>query len=97
MKHLVIYSQPAWHEDAIIVGNEEGLLALKTAIENALLLGSSKDEIMLPMDGEGYSLKVVLTDEITIFRLPVPYYEDIAKEQDVICLNNLHKLLRSIK
>ncbi|WP_226528561.1 hypothetical protein [Metabacillus niabensis] len=49
---LHIYAQDAWHQEAYIVGNKEGLLELRNAIDEAL---KSKEAVahVFPTDGEG--------------------------------------------
>ncbi|MCM3442684.1 hypothetical protein AB3Z07_02765 [Metabacillus halosaccharovorans] len=59
---LHIYAQDAWHQEAYIVGNKEGLLELRNAIDEAL---KSKEAVanVFPTDGEGYDAYVLLVDE----------------------------------
>lgn len=54
-----IYPQVAWHDDVYIIANEEGLLALQTAIDKALKKGKSVARVFTA-DGEGYGVKVLL-------------------------------------
>ena len=74
---LHIYGQGAWHDDAIIAGTEESLLALKTAIDNALHSEATQVDFFCN-DGEGYSLRVVKVSHDNIDNLPVPYVVDYA-------------------
>ncbi len=69
-KVLHIYAQAWEHMDAHIIGNTEGLMALKAAIEKALIddKGISAtpseweyDEVMVS-DGEGYQVFVMRRD-----------------------------------
>lgn len=61
---LHIHAQPAQHDEAYIVGNRAGLLALRDAIDQALLTGevttsSSPDgHQVMTADGEGYTVTV---------------------------------------
>ena len=69
MRILNIYGQEYWHCDALIVGNKEGLEALKQTIDEALRViskkASTKDdkEPFFASDGEGYEVIVELHDE----------------------------------
>ena len=71
-----IYAQYAPHSDAIILSNEEGLVALRKAIDIAI---SSKGTyspkvFVFCNDGEGYSIKIgCIEDEKTLDSIPVPY------------------------
>ena len=68
MKILNIYGQYSWHTEARIIGNYEGLSALKMAIERALKIGKSTTEddvvgddgstTLFCSDGEGYEVIV---------------------------------------
>ena len=63
MKILNIYGQEAWHTDARIVGNREGLTELRDTINNALMGKGGKAktlqrEPLFASDGEGYSVLV---------------------------------------
>lgn len=57
-----IFPQPFYHQDAMIVGNKLGLLALKEAIEHALEEGKAEC-ILMPSDEENYICHVALNDE----------------------------------
>lgn len=54
-----VYPQAAWHDDVYIIANEEGLLALRTAIDRALKKGKGVAQVSVA-DGEGYGVKVLL-------------------------------------
>lgn len=61
MKILNIYGQEAWHTEARIVGNEEGLLELRATIDRAIAEGkaiSSDHDTLFASDGEGYEVIV---------------------------------------
>jgi hypothetical protein len=64
---LNIYGQESWHTDARIVGDREGLEALKQVIQDALDTAGKGDgsattpdepEPLFASDGEGYQLTV---------------------------------------
>ncbi len=68
-KVLHIYAQAWEHMDAYIIGNTEGLLALKAAIEQALAASNGvcstpfeHGEVMVA-DGEGYQVFVMRRDQ----------------------------------
>ena len=75
MKILNIYGQYYWHTEARIMGNREGLLELKTAIERALLkegkafttsdniLDNNGDTALFASDGEGYEVIVEMHND----------------------------------
>ena len=61
MKILNIYGQYYWHTEARIVGNQEGLLELRDAIDKAIKTSkscTSNDEPLFASDGEGYEIIV---------------------------------------
>jgi hypothetical protein len=61
MSVLHIYAQQAPHDEAFIVGNREGLLALRRAIDAALKNGQSKESAFVS-DGEGFDVHVILQE-----------------------------------
>jgi hypothetical protein len=66
MKILNIYGQEAWHDDARIVGNREGLEALRAVIADALSQGAATSQSVDPIfasDGEGYEVIVELHND----------------------------------
>ena len=82
---LHIYGQQQWHDDVYIIANRDGLLSLKTAIENALHSSNRSQAELYVTDGEGYKIKVVLGDDdwLSPFwdNLALPYTEEIASEK----------------
>lgn len=58
---LHIFAQFCEHDEARIIGNRAGLVALKAAIEQALADGKGEAEIMAD-DGEGYGCIVQMTN-----------------------------------
>jgi hypothetical protein len=86
VKLIHIYGQSAWHDDAVILGNREGLIALAKAIQEALETNEAKAEFeAMVSDGEGYSIKIILNDspwESEFWeKAAVPYTADYAKER----------------
>jgi len=57
-----IFPQENNHQEAVVLGNKEGLLLLKKWIEEALVSGGSGGVVM-PNDRETYHLEVVCNDE----------------------------------
>lgn len=54
---LKVYPSKFWHDDIVIIGNEEGLLKLKKAIETALS-GESGAEVVQETDQCEYAIHV---------------------------------------
>ena len=77
-KYLHIFSQPWWHTDAYIVGDRHALEQLKMQIGYLLDEDDSKQHSAnyYCKDGEGYSLIVILEDNMN--SVPVPYTDDVA-------------------
>jgi len=69
MKILNIYGQEEWHTEARIIGNSEGLQALKQTINDALRVISNKattaeeNNPLFASDGEGYEVIVECNDD----------------------------------
>lgn len=80
---LQLYTQPAWHEDAWIVGNRPGLEALVQAIQNALSSGEGAAEVFAA-DGEGFTLRVRLDNapmsSPSWMKRAMPYTDESARE-----------------
>ncbi|AMQ07130.1 hypothetical protein [Sporosarcina psychrophila] len=72
---MQVYAQHAHHLESIIVGNREGLIELRNAIDQALDKGTGKGNLF-PSDDEGYELYVSLIpdEEHKVFSLlELPY------------------------
>lgn len=81
--YLHIYSQQRWHDDAYIVGNTEGLIALRDAITRALGEERKGGLSAFVNDGEGFYGAVVRVDDKSekFDLLAVPYVgEEYAQE-----------------
>lgn len=67
MKILNIYGQAFYHQEARIVGNKEGLLVLRDAIDEAIKTSkartSNDDAPLFASDGEGYAVIVECHDD----------------------------------
>ena len=74
---LAIYAQPAWHDDAIILGDREGLAALRAAIDAALATGYGTADTFV-QDGEGYTLHVAMGSYTELEPVCTPYMDDYA-------------------
>lgn len=72
---LHIYPQASWHEEAYVVGNIDGLVALRDAINRALGTGSPQAATEFPADGEGYRVLVLPVSEDGVRMLRLPYCE----------------------
>ena len=83
---LHMHGQPSWHTEAYVLGNRDGLLALRAAIDAALGQGEGVADVMVA-DGEGYSLFAMLEDapwdSPAWERVAVPYTaSDAAENRD---------------
>ena len=80
---LHIHGQPSWQDEAYILGNRDGLLALRAGIDAALEHGEGGAEVMVA-DGEGYVVEVMLEeaswDSPAWERVAVPYTASEAAE-----------------
>ena len=69
MKLLNIYGQAFYHQEARIIGNREGLEALKQTIDDALRVFEEKastndnKEPLFASDGEGYEVIVEMNND----------------------------------
>ncbi len=81
--YLHIFGQCQWHDEAYIVANEQALLQLKKAIEDALLNGHGYVPAFVG-DGEGFNTLIAKIDDPKDFdKLAVPYTDEIASEKEV--------------
>ena len=68
MKIVNIYGQEAWHEEARIIGNLEGLTELRDTLDRAIATGNSEtndtDDPVFASDGEGYVIEVKRIDDV---------------------------------
>lgn len=86
VKLLHIYGQYSHHDEVIIIGNTEGLMALHKVLGEAICNGSGstplKGELMVS-DGEGYQILVIREDSNwgsgNWGKIPVPYTVDYAQ------------------
>ena len=72
-----IWSQGAWHDSSYIVGDRDGLMKLRDALDQAIESGAATAEVFVS-DGEGYDIDVTCVEDTK--RLAVPYLESYAKE-----------------
>lgn len=68
--HLI--AQPYWHRPAFVVGNRDGLTALRDAIDAALAGGEPAAETMC-RDGEGYRIHVRCVPAAEMDAIPLGY------------------------
>lgn len=83
MKVVHLWAGASFHEDGYIVGNKEGLEALRRAIDYALVnsdcdVSISKTFDIFTSDGEGYDLHVIVTKDTD--KIALPYTEYFSKE-----------------
>ena len=72
IKEVQIYCQYIWHDDAYIVGNRDGLIALRDAVDTALSdsgIGQAKAELSVS-DGEGYDVFIINAGNMEALILP---------------------------
>lgn len=70
-----VLPQTIWHSPACIVGNREGLEALRAAIDDALTNERAK-AVVFADDGEGYRITVVRRHDMS--DVPFGYTDEIA-------------------
>lgn len=96
MSHGIVhlYAQYAHHMEAYIMGDEQGLIALRDAINEAICPGKIKSEVeVFCNDGEGYTIYVKLVPDVfhaNTNRLPVPYTADYAQDKSGINLGEIY-------
>ena len=79
---LHIYGQHSYHMEAIIMGSEKGLIALRDAINEAIFPGKESSEVEVYVnDGEGYTVYIKMINDAGIDELPVPYTADFAQDK----------------
>lgn len=94
MKHINLYSQEDYHDDATIIATKEGLEALRNVIDNLLsgktsrAIGKKIDAIYsYDSDGEGYRLFVEMLEEKEFVDIKSPistlFYKENKKEHTV--------------
>lgn len=70
---LHVYAQSSWHEPVTIVGTRDALERLSALIAVALQIEESDGLDFSTSDGEGYTVRVICTDDESkwnTFRLP---------------------------
>lgn len=81
---LHVHGPASWHGTVLVVGNRNGLLVLRDAVDEALaspaLRGSTT---AMASDGEGYGVEVTLVDEAWTHpaweTAPLPYHDPVAR------------------
>jgi hypothetical protein len=75
-----VFGQDAWHQEVVIAGSRERLLALRQAIDDALehKFGACTSYVN---DGEGYATIVCIPSDVELEALGVPYSADYALER----------------
>ncbi len=79
MSKIHIYGQPMWHCDAGIVANKEALVAMRVAIDKALIDNEAIVSTMTD-DGEGYDI-IIVCKEDNWDEVAFPYTDEIAQER----------------
>ncbi|MCY7500445.1 hypothetical protein [Bacillus pumilus] len=79
-----IYAQKSWHMDSYIIGNREGLIELKSAIDQALKSNVGQAELF-PSDLEDYTTYVALVnDKEELDSLIMPYIDEDNDDENLI-------------
>ena len=76
---LHILPQQFWHEPAFVVGDCEGLLILKNAIERALADGEAFSDCVFATDGEGYNIAIACRENMD--DVPLGYVGEYAEDK----------------
>ncbi len=77
-----LHSQATWHDSAYISANRLGLLALRQAIDEALGAAQTGAADVFTNDGEGFDLRVRCVTGEQIYKLALPYTDEVAREGD---------------
>jgi hypothetical protein len=93
---LHIFGPEAHHDESFIAGNREALVALRNAVELALISGVSTLSGYVN-DGEGFELYVMCASDKEMDNLAVPYSTDYAREnrEEATYPHALYKLLKA--
>ena len=88
MKVVHLWAGASFHEDGYIVGNKEGLEALRRAIDYAIVnsdcdQSDSKTNGVSISDGEGYDIHVIITKNT--HEIALPYTASFATERRFGC------------
>ncbi|MCR4293612.1 MAG: hypothetical protein NUV76_12135 [Candidatus Kuenenia sp.] len=76
-----IYGQHSHHMEVFILGNKQGLISLRNAINEAVYSGKKEAEVEVYCnDGEGYDVYIKMVNDKNIDKLPVPYTADYAQD-----------------
>lgn len=77
-----LHAQATWHDSAYISANRSGLLALRQAIDEALGAAQTGAADVFTNDGEGFDLRVRCVTGEQIYKLALPYTDEVAREGD---------------
>lgn len=80
----VVASPYAHHEDALLVGDLPGLLAIRDAINQAIAYGQAAARELWAPDGEGYDLLVICLPTEQAWLLPTTYTADYCQPQNEV-------------
>jgi hypothetical protein len=72
---LHIYPQSLWHNPAYVVGDRDGLTALRDAIDRALVSNQPSAAPVYCHDGEGYTVFVAPVG--TLDNIALPYQDEV--------------------
>lgn len=80
MPVIHLWSPESFHSEGYVVGNYEGLIKLRSAIDRAIAAGAGKENVFIG-DGEGFDLYVFRIDDNLVGLTAVPYRDDMAAEK----------------
>lgn len=73
---LHIYGQKWWHDEVVILGTTQALKFIRDAINEALKQNIGESDPVMTNDGEGYTVRVVCTDDETLWPTYAKPYSD---------------------
>lgn len=93
---LHVFGPEAHHDEVFLAGNKEALVALRDAIDLALITGVAT-ALAYVNDGEGFEVYVLRASDKEMDNLAVPYSTDYAQEkrEDATYPHELYKLLKA--
>lgn len=89
---LHVYAQGMQHDEAVIVGNINGLKLLREAIDAAISDQQHGSTDVFTSDGEGYTLHILRANEAEANNLELPYTDEMAgaNQRDYIRISDVY-------
>ncbi len=83
---LHIHGQVDWHGEAFILGNKDGLIALRNAINEAIKTTKPGKAEVCVSDGEGFHVYVIMDNsswhDKSWMKAALPYTDEVAGEKN---------------